>query len=150
MRGKRRAAYAAETDLGSIPACAGEAASTARPPPPGRVYPRVCGGSSVAIVLPLSLFGLSPRVRGKPAAAEVEAVEAGSIPACAGEARRLTRRPMPTAVYPRVCGGSDLNPQRVQAIQGLSPRVRGKPARSSGHYCRAGSIPACAGEAYRN
>ena len=69
----------------SIPACAGEPSSGRRWQRRRRVYPRVCGGTSY----PLSAYGvtvgLSPRVRGNPVQTEVNTVEWGSIPACAGE-----------------------------------------------------------------
>ena len=49
---------------GSIPACAGEPGSLARPCCEGKVYPRVCGGTSSHARASLSVSGLSPRVRG--------------------------------------------------------------------------------------
>ena len=72
----------------------------------------------------------------------------GSIPACAGEARCAGCHRTRTAVYPRVCGGSWYAKTLGRHDEGLSPRVRGK--RFCGAACRkaAGSIPACAGEAF--
>ena len=50
--------------------------------------------------------GLSPRVRGKLAAAGMAAAADGSIPACAGETS-VWREILPgSEVYPRVCGGN--------------------------------------------
>ena len=46
-----------------------------------------------------------------------------------------------------MCGGSGVNPQGGGRRLGLSPRVRGKPHRQRPRLYRAGSIPACAGEA---
>ena len=69
----------------SIPACAGEP----RREMPGwavpQVYPRVCGGTTLALGLPLALAGLSPRVRGNPPLPPGLSGSKGSIPACAGE-----------------------------------------------------------------
>ena len=50
-------------------------------------------------------------------------------------------------VYPRVCGGSEVDIVGKPFGEGLSPRVRGKPSggERDDHRCR--SIPACAGEA---
>ena len=53
-------------------------------------------------------------------------------------------------VYPRVCGGTLEEPDAQRRDAGLSPRVRGnrefpRPAVDDG-----GSIPACAGEPWRN
>ncbi len=72
---------------------------------------------------------------------------AGSIPASAGEPRTRTRTPSPTAVYPRVCGGTLPLAWVSGTLRGLSPRLRGNPngaGRRRGGP--AGSIPASAGE----
>ena len=50
-----------------------------------RVYPRVCGGTSVNISSSPALNGLSPRVRGNLAHNDLENAGKRSIPACAGE-----------------------------------------------------------------
>ena len=50
-------------------------------------------------------------------------------------------------VYPRVCGGSGEHAGHPVIGAGLSPRVRGKPARPSSPRWAMRSIPACAGEA---
>ena len=128
----------ARCDIGSIPACAGEPASTTGLPAGSipacagepaeasvshdllsqRVYPRVCGGT------------LGRRLR-RPL-----------IPACAGEpvprisglSPRVrgnlggTTRQLVSAssrVYPRVCGGTTQSRPSSGLILGLSPRVRG-------------------------
>ena len=64
VRGNRNQAMPSWPPLGSIPACAGE-------PPPvrclgglGRVYPRVCGGTTLIVLYRACAMGLSPRVRG--------------------------------------------------------------------------------------
>ena len=74
----------------------------------------------------------------------------GSIPACAGEARQAARGVGFVPVYPRVCGGSGRLARQAARGVGLSPRVRGKRAFRISEYRRAGSIPACAGEASAN
>ena len=111
----------------SIPACAGEAPSAANGARCNRVYPRVCGGSMVA-------------VPGSPPFS-------GSIPACAGEARRAGLVPGAGPVYPRVCGGSCHLRAYRSTDTGLSPRVRGKRKAPNCGRPLKGSIPACAGEA---
>ena len=75
---------------------------------------------------PPPMMGLSPRVRGKPLSAWRNDTKSGSIPACAGEAPRRSRRPAPAWVYPRVCGGSVPPGPAAPVLPGLSPRVRGK------------------------
>ena len=101
---------------GSIPACAGEPRPPAPPDSGSRVYPRVCGGAVQFPFVGIGDRGLSPRVRGSRLFAGDQLVEAGSIPACAGEPRSRRRLRSPSAVYPRVCGGAfaaiDRSPSR--------------------------------------
>ena len=110
---------------GSIPACAGEPMSLLAPTRATTVYPRVCGGTSCAILAYGASHGLSPRVRGNLRAALESCPVSGSIPACAGEPGRQRPRPARRTVYPRVCGGTSVGVQSVMAVPGLSPRVRG-------------------------
>ena len=88
-------------------------------------------------------------MRGKPPPANSTPNSAGSIPACAGEARRETHPLPPIAVYPRVCGGSNYQSPNPDIGEGLSPRVRGKQQDVPGCANHRRSIPACAGEAGR-
>ena len=167
VRGKRAAVGRKAMQGGSIPACAGEARFPSAVFGPAKVYPRVCGGSSITLSACVAGGGLSPRVRGKRASSASTSVAIGSIPACAGEAHPATSTMPPSGVYPRVCGGSllkglaycyerGLSPRvrgkppfrpRRKAAKGLSPRVRGKRSRTGRHSLHRRSIPACAGEA---
>ena len=70
---------------GSIPACAGEPAKRRIQRRRDGVYPRVCGGTPMAITTMMALMGLSPRVRGNHRRAAGELLKDRSIPACAGE-----------------------------------------------------------------
>ena len=110
---------------GSIPACAGEPAGAAVEVMAVMVYPRVCGGTSAALVLPRSVPGLSPRVRGNPSGRRSWLRPDGSIPACAGEPPAKEKKYACASVYPRVCGGTPRPKTRRYRICGLSPRVRG-------------------------
>ena len=131
---------------GSIPACAGEPIAEWPVMLTVKVYPRVCGGTLMTARRPMARRGLSPRVRGNPAAFAKISVQTRSIPACAGEPQMAMRlAPMPS-VYPRVCGGTSLMPTRPHRFMGLSPRVRGNRPRSNKGQSKGGSIPACAGE----
>ena len=132
----------------SIPACAGETRNT-----PGRfrrfaVYPRVCGGNDPASTQNAALKGLSPRVRGKRDRRQRCGDQRRSIPACAGETAPVLCPGTASGVYPRVCGGNMSRRQASDLIDGLSPRVRGKPAMVVGRAGPGGSIPACAGETH--
>ena len=130
----------------SIPACAGEPCPSRPPRRYLRVYPRVCGGTG-NIQAALSLIqGLSPRVRGNHASALLKSKPKRSIPACAGEPERKSRKNSGDGVYPRVCGGTIAAKTAIIAASGLSPRVRGNQHRRRAGRALGGSIPACAGE----
>ena len=130
VRGNRGEGDTGTAPNGSIPACAGE---------PGRgsariwsiaVYPRVCGGTAEVIARNAFRVGLSPRVRGNQGRAGDSYAGLGSIPACAGEPGvngievelhgsipACAGEPVPRSlslaailVYPRVCGGTGVNP----------------------------------------
>ena len=85
VRGNHRPGQLDGAVAGSIPACAGE------PPPDFRwsygewIYPRVCGGTFIDLIMSCPLQDLSPRVRGNPDGAGGAPPRGGSIPACAGE-----------------------------------------------------------------
>ena len=110
---------------GSIPACAGEPPSIGALVPSCRVYPRVCGGADACRRVTSSGSGLSPRVRGSHAGANVVDAAVWSIPACAGEPVVLFAAVSSAGVYPRVCGGAMPKVEPVDTAEGLSPRVRG-------------------------
>ena len=131
---------------GSIPACAGEPASSDWARWSCWVYPRVCGGTRAGrghVVVP---DGLSPRVRGNQASPSQSVSWSRSIPACAGEPPRSPSPELSNPVYPRVCGGTAALPGPHPVDEGLSPRVRGNLDGLAAWFMPAGSIPACAGE----
>ena len=90
----------------SIPACAGEPTSLSCREYRATVYPRVCGGTSSARIPSFPTAGLSPRVRGNPAAPPAARRYSRSIPACAGEPPAYSSPCQWRSVYPRVCGGT--------------------------------------------
>ena len=148
VRGNLLPKGAEELAGGSIPACAGEPGTDGADAPSVQVYPRVCGGTFQGLPAGKPLEGLSPRVRGNRGATTGETTRRGSIPACAGEPQ--SRRPHLRwpRVYPRVCGGTYAFAASGVRHHGLSPRVRGNPARGPAAKACGGSIPACAGEPY--
>ena len=111
--------------LRSIPACAGEPSSKPLIPSSLRVYPRVCGGTSITKGTKPGKQGLSPRVRGNRLHAPLLAGASRSIPACAGEPQRRSWICGCIRVYPRVCGGTLTRRLYSAFSTGLSPRVRG-------------------------
>ena len=115
----------------SIPACAGEPTIHNTIWKVGKVYPRVCGGTTQQNQQQQINSGLSPRVRGN--RLEVYAIGRGyrSIPACAREPGSWQLLGRAATVYPRVCGGTYGAVSVCATVTGLSPRVRGNPARLS-------------------
>ena len=140
VRGNPVQSFHTKPPSGSIPACAGEPASTTMPAnlSPRRVYPRVCGGTtSLARSIPAcageprqrcSFYGLSRAMHGVarvyPRVCGGTTSRHRSIPACAGEPVHGQCCCL-LAVYPRVCGGTAETLRHVNYMQGLSPRVRG-------------------------
>ena len=105
-RGKLCAGSDDGADDGSIPAWAGETKYRALKASRSAVYPRVGGGNGFGVGRPYPGQGLSPRGRGKPAGTRYSVTLTGSIPAWAGETRRLLFRQRSDRVYPRVGGGN--------------------------------------------
>ena len=130
----------------SIPAGAGEPLPRGGARGAEQVYPRGCGGTTLALSSSLGLPGLSPRVRGNQAPALRRVVVARSIPAGAGEPPGSGGRKSRCGVYPRGCGGTAWVATSVFTSWGLSPRVRGNPLKCVHSCVMRGSIPAGAGE----
>ena len=147
VRGKRRCARCHTRIVRYIPACAGEACRHRHGPANWTVHPRVCGGSRVAGRADARAAGTSPRVRGKRDGPQARLLDAGYIPACAGEAQRISVDGGRYQVHPRVCGGSRAPSTASLPDSGTSPRVRGKRRRVAERKPVLGYIPACAGEA---
>ena len=134
---------------GSIPARAGEPSGRTLLPAGRRVYPRACGGT-VGVLAPVTVdYGLSPRVRGNPQIRDHLPELPGSIPARAGEPTTSPSSSARRTVYPRACGGTAIDGSAVDAVSGLSPRVRGNRRTAVTAQRGHGSIPARAGEPMR-
>ena len=152
--------------MGSIPALAGERWSDCSWVFARWVYPRACGGTCPRISYLLWIGGLSPRLRGNVPPDIACGIARGSIPALAGEPPRYrSRLRLPGSipalagershyrafvpvrwVYPRACGGTRRQLDRVNHDRGLSPRLRGNDTRSASRSDAKRSIPALAGE----
>ena len=148
MRGNRLADYPQPVRRGSIPAYAGEPLAVSGPSPAPGVYPRVCGGTVVSETAAGGVKGLSPRMRGNQADDGLLILEAGSIPAYAGEPIRAAATWNPVTVYPRVCGGTVPSFCCSWPGHGLSPRMRGNRPIWTEWRRSLRSIPAYAGEPY--
>ena len=149
VRGNLRLRSPSTTEVGSIPACAGEPVVLSSGSASHTVYPRVCGGTTNPEGDIHDVAGLSPRVRGNRAMYSQQSSPSGSIPACAGEPRPPRRSGAGCGVYPRVCGGTLYDIASGTQESGLSPRVRGNHPVDVHDAARPRSIPACAGEPAR-
>ena len=146
MRGNRVAALTGGLTAVSIPAYAGEPCCRVDGGADGGVYPRVCGGTVMPLAVGQAIEGLSPRMRGNLYHAGTGCFRFRSIPAYAGEPRRIAGRIAAPQVYPRVCGGTTARCCRTAITRGLSPRMRGNRCCCAPPRARNGSIPAYAGE----
>ena len=106
----------------------------------------MCGGTLMNGNVIEEVVGLSPRVRGNRPRQVRPRPEPGSIPACAGEPRRLCTGGPCASVYPRVCGGTVSTQETNGMTRGLSQRVRGNLYDKMEEMAQQRSIPACAGE----
>ena len=130
----------------SIPAHAGEPGGELHRLAFCTVYPRACGGTIPSVSATVRMLGLSPRMRGNPFKSSGSGLINRSIPAHAGEPRRLRRHGGATGVYPRACGGTDIDIYVGRQSSGLSPRMRGNLRLLGRVHHSEGSIPAHAGE----
>ena len=145
-RGNRHRRDRAPSELGSIPAQAGEPRSEVTRRTIGEVYPRAGGGTADAVAGAWPDEGLSPRRRGNQVLIPREPEDPGSIPAQAGEPAARGRDIPDPRVYPRAGGGTIASRCPRQDTRGLSPRRRGNPGPRAVLRGLRGSIPAQAGE----
>ena len=146
VRGNRADSMVWTTAGRSIPACAGEPNGGLAMMRLVMVYPRVCGGTCHLARGHGAAAGLSPRVRGNRRYSVRSGMRGGSIPACAGEPAAAAAADAMAAVYPRVCGGTEIHGNESHNPDGLSPRVRGNRLAFTALTKASRSIPACAGE----
>ena len=85
MRGKLPKQMDSSNPLGLIPAHAGKTEATSAFAREGRAHPRACGENFVADELSFSVFGSSPRMRGKQRPRIRLGRRHGLIPAHAGK-----------------------------------------------------------------
>ena len=145
MRGHQYTLAVMASDSGSIPAYAGASGLGWSRRSCFGVYPRVCGGISLAACRVCHNKGLSPRMRGHPWRRACPHTARRSIPAYAGASTVFLGTPHGSSVYPRVCGGIQSTSSTPACRSGLSPRMRGHPEGRSSMKSGERSIPAYAG-----
>ena len=110
---------------GITPACAGNSISAPGSSPASGDHPRVCGEQAVALMVPLTVRGSPPRVRGtgQPKAPQTHGYRI--TPACAGNSGALHSLKRNMQDHPRVCGEQCRSTMTLQTYRGSPPRVRG-------------------------
>ena len=106
VRGKRCGAASVAPRVRIIPARAGQ--TPARPPSPSLCpdHPRACGANNALPDNPMSMYGSSPRVRGKPDQRRDPVRRERIIPARAGQTRWCREYRIPKPDHPRACGAN--------------------------------------------
>ena len=147
MRGTLGGAYPNECRVRFIPAHAGNADISDRPPAPSSVHPRACGERFGVIVVGPAVPGSSPRMRATRVSSHMIAMTRRFIPAHAGNAAPDENAASRCPVHPRACG------ERAKAMAmpivtvGSCPRMRGTLAVSAASGQLRRFIPAHAGNA---
>ena len=153
--GTQGASLVGAVNEGLSPRNAGEPNAPSSQRKKGRVYPRVCGGttSGLRASFPVRSQGLSPRVRGN----RLNLLNRWRITPWFGLSPRVRGNHCEHSpgdglqgVYPRVCGGTNSPTESAEFASGLSPRVRGNQVLCAVRCGTRGSIPACAGNRYRD
>ena len=146
VRGSQGATYFGAGNIGIIPACAGKPLGMGQVSRQRGDYPRVCGEARRGYRAQGGRYGLSPRVRGSPAAPAAAGARHRIIPACAGKPTFHPRPGQRPWDYPRVCGEAKIAGTGRALREGLSPRVRGSRRKQTPCAATPGIIPACAGK----
>ena len=126
MRGKVRACGACQPPAGITPAYAGKSLLAARARISARDHPRVCGEKAYSKVMPGSLWGSPPHVRGKGHLTLAVSHMHRINPAYAGKRDRLCFPVRCKRDHPRVCGEKWFKLTRRRGHWGSPPRMRGK------------------------
>ena len=146
VRGKAEVRHERDQEPGITPACAGK--RSAWPPVLRRQrdHPRVCGEKLPLNVIPNSIKGSPPRMRGKAFRPAVIARWHRITPACAGKSCPLPRRTVSVRDHPRVCGEKRPDWKNEVELVGSPPRVRGKGEQTARPHYHMRITPACAGK----
>ena len=111
-----------------------------------RDHPRVCGEKFCLNVIPNSIKGSPPRMRGKVKRNKRFQLADGITPAYAGKRPAAWAGAWRTGDHPRVCGEKGTGLTNVTSPMGSPPRMRGKAAPSSVAVMPCRITPAYAGK----
>ena len=129
-----------------IPAHAGKTSSRAWLRAWCRAHPRACGENLREDKRRGPAPGSSPRMRGKRCISFSLSSGWGLIPAHAGKTRASPATSRQPTAHPRACGENIVFKNAFAALNGSSPRMRGKRRRRPRCARRSGLIPAHAGK----
>ncbi len=146
LRGNRELLVAGNGEPRSIPALTGKPEYHRRIEAIERVYPRAYGETLACRHSLPQERGLSPRLRGNRLQGRARGQGVGSIPALTGKPEMHVFRYWKRWVYPRAYGETLGGVNTVEKLNGLSPRLRGNPARAISATSAARSIPALTGK----
>ena len=145
MRGTLGQANRLIVRRGIIPAYAGNTCSRPLRLVVRRDHPRVCGEHRLPHMLPSTLWGSSPRMRGTLRRAVGHCKRHGIIPAYAGNTGSGCGGSPPPGDHPRVCGEHHTSLSLRIISGGSSPRMRGTHVYVCASSSMSGIIPAYAG-----
>ena len=150
MRGKPWWSGSSGYLMGLIPAHAGKTIALYGEKIAQAAHPRACGENFGQLAGDFASQGSSPRMRGKPAAGQLEAARGRLIPAHAGKTRSTGASGSGLQAHPRACGENFWGFAVVTNPVGSSPRMRGKQHRGRRSRNIRGLIPAHAGKTFDN
>ncbi|KFI72988.1 hypothetical protein BMIN_0701 [Bifidobacterium minimum] len=149
VRGKRFFFYGMSDIARIIPASAGQTHVRRVSGQNQSDHPRECGANHRLLPFMSFLRGSSPRVRGKHVLGVALVGCVRIIPASAGQTLLSYLTPDTAQDHPRECGANVQQANEWMPEAGSSPRVRGKPCRSSVMRVASRIIPASAGQTLR-
>ncbi len=145
VRGRRPCSVWRHAQKRKIPARAGTTRMSGARTAGCQEDPRACGDDHSRCRVPCGQRGRSPRVRGRLPRADQLGPGSRKIPARAGTTRARPRCRQTGGEDPRACGDDEVPSGIALALEGRSPRVRGRPSPEPWSRPRSGKIPARAG-----
>ena len=146
MRGKGCVIHFSCPPYGITPAYAGKSLTIQKMSTASRDHPRVCGEKFCLNVIPNSIKGSPPRMRGKVTLLYALADREGITPAYAGKSAVYAEIVLYCGDHPRVCGEKPFPARQARMCRGSPPRMRGKDRRAVDGKSPPGITPAYAGK----